>query len=125
MKSLATLRQYTQRLTYALRLRGRLAENPTARTLHALLLSFAIWFGFWSIVLFLVYPNFARLTLDILYQATLVAGLVLLRYGFLPQASLVYLAGLWVSATARIVIGTGIHSTTRRAGNRSQPRRQG
>jgi PAS domain S-box-containing protein len=112
LKSLATLKQYAQSLTYALRLRGPLAENPTARTLHALLLSFAIWFGFWSTVLLLVYPNFARLAVDILYQATLVAALVLLRYGFFPQASLVYLGGMWVSATARIAIGTGIHSTT-------------
>jgi PAS domain S-box-containing protein len=95
-----------------LRLRGPLAENPTARTLHALLLSFAIWFGFWSIALLLVYPNLARLALDILYQATLVAALVLLRYGFFPQASVVYLAGMWVAATARIASGTGIHSTT-------------
>jgi PAS domain S-box-containing protein len=112
LKSLATLKQYAQSLTYAWRLRGPLAENPTARTLHALLLSFAIWFGFWSIVLLIVYPNLARLALDILYQATLVAALVLLRYGFFPQASLVYLAGMWVSATARIAIGAGIHSTT-------------
>ena len=110
--SQATLKQYAQSLTSALRLRGPLAENPTARTLHALLLSFAIWFGFWSIVLLLVSPNLARLAADILYQATLVAALVLLRYGSFRQASLVYLAGMWVSATARIAIGTGIHSTT-------------
>ena len=112
MKSLAILKQYAQSLTDPLRLRGPLAENPTARTLHALLLSFAIWFGFWSIVLLLVYPNLARLAADILYQATLVAALVLLRYGSFRQASLVYLAGMWVSATTRIAIGTGIHSTT-------------
>jgi hypothetical protein len=92
LKSLATLKQYARRLTYALRLRGPLAENPTARTLHALLLSFAIWFGFWSIVLLLVYPNLARLTLDVLYQATLVAALVLLRYGFFPPAWSTWLA---------------------------------
>ena len=108
----ASAAEYVSRLTHALRLRGSLAEDPTARTLHALLLILAIWFGFWSIVLLVVYPNLARLTFDVLYQATLVAALVLLRYGFFRRASVVYLAGLWVSATARIAVGTGIHSTT-------------
>jgi len=108
----ASTAEYLSRLTHALRLRGSLAEDPTARTLHALLLSLAIWFGFWSTVFLLVNPNLARLAVDGLYQVTLVAALVLLRYGSFRQASLVYLAGLWVSATARIAIGTGIHSTT-------------
>jgi two-component system, cell cycle sensor histidine kinase and response regulator CckA len=96
-----------------LRLRGPLAEDPTAPVLHVLVLALAVWYGLWSIILLPLYPNLgARLAVAILLEVSLVAALVLLRYGLLRQASLVYLAGTWVGATVRIALSDGIRSTS-------------
>jgi PAS domain S-box-containing protein len=104
--------KYFQNLTQRLRLNGPLAKDPTAQTLYALLLVLAVWFGVWNISLLLIYPHLDRLLVAVLQQVALVAPLALLRYGLLRQASLVYLTCTWLSATVRIAIGTGIHSTT-------------
>jgi len=42
---------------HALRLRGPLAADSTARTLHALVLALAIWYAIWSIVTLPLYPD--------------------------------------------------------------------
>jgi hypothetical protein len=53
----SSLRKRLRGVLYALRLRGPLAGDPTARLLHIFLLSLALWFGIWSIILLPAYPN--------------------------------------------------------------------
>jgi signal transduction histidine kinase/CheY-like chemotaxis protein len=96
-----------------MRLRGPLAADPMAQMLHALLLALALWYAIWTIILLPLYGNqLVRLGVAILAETGPVAALVLLRFGHLRQATLVYLAGTWVYATVRIAVGSWIHSTT-------------
>jgi hypothetical protein len=101
---------------HALRLRGPLAADPTARILHALVLSLAIWFAIWSIGTLPFYPNLTarlvRLRFVIVAEAVPVATLVLLRLGHFRQAVFFYLAGQWVHATYRIALSGSIQVTS-------------
>ncbi len=96
---------------HALRLRGPLASDPIARILHAYLLGVALWLGFWTMVLLPAYPNPPARLLGAALQLVLpLAALVLLRFGFLQNASLFYLVGLWIFATYLIAFNDGIRS---------------
>src|ERR1700758_3784876 len=96
----------------ALRLRGPLATDPIARLLHALVLSLAIWYAFWTIVLIPLYPNRgARMGVALLAEAGTIAALILLRLGLFRHASVVYLAGAWLHTTVRMTLNGGIRST--------------
>lgn len=95
-----------------LRLRGPLAEDPTAKILNALLLGILFWSAAHA-VLFLahvVVRPVAGATL-LVYQATAcVIALVLLSRGALQQAATAYLCGVWVTATILVSFNGGIHS---------------
>ena len=107
----SSVRKHVRNVTHALRLRGPLAVDPTARMLHALLLVLAIWYGLWSIILLPLYPNVAvRLLVAVLNEVGPVAALVLLRLGSLRRASLVYLICAWAVATIVIALNGGIRS---------------
>jgi signal transduction histidine kinase/CheY-like chemotaxis protein len=106
-------RGYLRSAAHALRLRGPLAADPTARMLYVLVLALAIWYAIWTIILVPLYPDqLVRLGVAVLAELGPVAALILLRHGLLRQATLVYLAGTWLYATVRIALGSGIQSTT-------------
>ena len=98
--------QGVRRVMHALRLRGPLAADPTARTLHALVLALTIWSAIWSIVTLPLYPNLTarliRLRFIIVADMVPVTTLILLRLGYFRQAAYVYMAGNWVQATYNI-----------------------
>ena len=113
MKEHRSLWQNLRRKARAFRLRGPLAENPTARILHVLVLVIAIWYALWSVILLPLYPQLGiRLALALFMEAGPVAALVLLRGGFLRQASLAYLTGAWAAATFSMAFRGGIRSTS-------------
>jgi PAS domain-containing protein len=76
-------------------------------------LTLAIWFALWTIVLVPLYPNAsAKLPGIFLEELGPLAALILLRFGFLRQASLAYLAGTWAFATFTVARTGGIRSPT-------------
>ncbi len=97
-----------------MRLRGPLAGEIRARTLHGLVVGLLLYI--WIVHIPVIVPLFAARkagsTLANLYL-TLIYGitLALLRRGSLRRASLVFLAGTWVAATVFIVLGGGVQST--------------
>ena len=94
-----------------LRLRGPLAADPTAQMLHNLLLTISVWMAVGVIVTLNLAPvTLVRLALPLVLQVSLVAALILVRFGQLRRASLVYLAGSWVWATAVVYISGGIRT---------------
>jgi signal transduction histidine kinase/CheY-like chemotaxis protein len=98
-------------VSQALRLRGPLAAHPTARMLHALVLTLAVWWALWSIILLPLYPNLAlRLPVAALQELGPIGALLLLRVGFLQRASLIYLLGTWVFTTVVMALNGGIRS---------------
>jgi signal transduction histidine kinase/DNA-binding NarL/FixJ family response regulator len=101
---------------HALRLRGPLAADSTARTLHALVLALAIWFAIWNIIELPSYPSLMarllRLRFVIVAELVPVTTLTLLRLGYLRQAAFFYLAGQWVHATYNIAIRGSLQITS-------------
>jgi len=98
-------------MLHALRLRGPLAGDPTARMLHAFLLSVALWFAIWISIMVPAYPNPpARLRAAALQELIPLGTLVLLHLGFLRPASWFYLAGTWIWTTDVVAFNNGIHS---------------
>ena len=101
---------------HALRLRGPLAADPTARMLHALVLALAIWYAVWTIVTLPLYPNpmarLIRLRFIIVADMVPVTTLILLRLGYFRQAAYVYMTGQWVQATYNIAINGSIQITS-------------
>jgi hypothetical protein len=99
---------------HALRLRGPLAEDVRARTLHGLVvgLLLCIWIVHLPILVPLFIVTKAGSTLVTLYL-TLIYGitLALLRRGALRRASGFFLVGTWLVATGFIVLGGGVQST--------------
>ncbi len=95
-----------------LRLRGPLAGDPTARVLHALLVGSSGWmlFNLAVILPFVVPAKTLSIYLDLLLLSSFFAGRVLLQSGFMRQASLVYVGGVWIVTTVVIVLGGAIHS---------------
>ena len=82
-----------RRVLHALRLRGPLAADPTARILHALVLALTIWSAIWSIVTLPLYPNLTarllRVRFVIMADLVPVTTLILLRLGHFRQARMV------------------------------------
>src|SRR4051812_14105218 len=100
-----------QSVIYVLRLRGPLAFDPNARLLHALVLSLAVWYGLWTVILLPLYPGaVSKLPSVALEEAAPLAALVLLRFGFFRQASIAYLAITWAFATVVVAHDGGIRS---------------
>ena len=101
---------------HALRLRGPLAADPTARILHALVLALTIWFAIWTIATLPLYPNpmarLLRVRFVIVADLVPVTTLILLRLGHFRQAAYFYLAGQWVHATYNIAINGSIEITS-------------
>jgi signal transduction histidine kinase/CheY-like chemotaxis protein len=101
---------------HALRLRGPLAADPTARILHALVLALTIWSAIWTIVTLPLYPNLMarllRLRFVMVADLVPVTTLILLRLGHFRQATYVYLTGQWVQATYNIAINGSIEITS-------------
>jgi signal transduction histidine kinase/CheY-like chemotaxis protein len=101
---------------HALRLRGPLAADSTARTLHALVLTLAIWFALWSIVTLPLYPDQTarsfRLRFVLTAELTPLTTLILLRLGHLRLAALFYLAGNWAQATYNIAVSGSLQITS-------------
>src|SRR5262249_41597 len=116
MNEPSLVRQGVRRAMHALRLRGPLAADPTARVLHALVLALTIWSAIWTIATLPLYPNsmYSLLTLRFVIVSNLVpvAILILLRLGHFQQAAYVYLTGQWVHATYNIAINGSIQITS-------------
>ena len=99
-----------QRTLWALRLRGQAADDPTAQTLHALMLML--------LVLVVIHIGLAEIinrhkllitALGIPMIFTPVTSLVLLARNHVRAAGVVYLVGMWVAFTAIIELNGGIH----------------
>jgi signal transduction histidine kinase len=101
---------------HALRLRGSLAADPTARILHALVLALTIWSAIWTIATLPLYPNLTarllRVRFVIVTDLVPVTTLILLRLGHFRQAAYVYLTGQWVHTTYNIAINGSIEITS-------------
>jgi hypothetical protein len=103
---------YLRRTEKALRLRGPLANDPTAQILHALqvglacaiLLDFAL-----SLRLNPRQPAVAAM-LVITFTLDILVSLVLLHRGSLRAASLTFLSGYWLLSTLVIIRNGGIRS---------------
>ena len=105
-----------RRVVHALRLRGPLAADPTARVLHALVLILIIWSAVWTIATLSLYPNlmarWLRVRFVIVADVVPVTTLILLRVGYFRQAAYVYLTGQWIHATYNIAISGSIEITS-------------
>src|SRR5215831_14005386 len=98
-------------MMWAFRLRGSAADDPTARTLHALSLMLLLVFGIHDGLAEFNNPNKLLITsLGVPMIGTPVATLVLLRKGAVRAAGIVYLVGMWVAFTAIIALNGGIHN---------------
>jgi two-component system, cell cycle sensor histidine kinase and response regulator CckA len=114
VKPPTSLEMFFGRLAHTLRLRGPLATDPTARTLHAFLLTLATWYFLWTAILIPLNPNpnaGLRLSVASVAIVTPLAALVLLRRGRLREASLAYLAGMWIFTTTAMALQGGVRST--------------
>jgi signal transduction histidine kinase/DNA-binding response OmpR family regulator len=110
-KEPSRIRAYLGSVEHALRLRGALADDPTACRLHFLVLAVSIWYGLWSLILLPLYPNAAiRIVFAVLLESVPVATLILLRATSLGPASVFYLGGTWATVTVRMAFDGGIHS---------------
>jgi len=104
--------QFLRGAGHGLRLRGSLANDPTAQILNTLLVSVLYWALFDVSV---IIPLYAANKLVSTAQASCVMlafaiALALLYRGSLRAASLVYLSGNWLLATIAITLNGGIHS---------------
>ncbi|HTT22409.1 MAG TPA: ATP-binding protein [Candidatus Sulfotelmatobacter sp.] len=95
----------------ALRLRGPLAADPTARMFHVLLVAIAVYMAVAALATLPLAPvTLSRLVNPVMLQASLIAALILLRLGEFQRASLVYLVGNWLWATSVVYISGGIRT---------------
>jgi signal transduction histidine kinase/DNA-binding NarL/FixJ family response regulator len=112
----SSVRQGVLRVVHFLRLRGPLSSDPTARTLHALVLALTIWSAVWTLATLPSYPNLTArlLRLRFIFVADLIplATLLLLRFGYFRQAAYVYMIGQWAQATYNIAIAGSIQITS-------------
>ena len=93
-----------------MRLRGPLADDPSAKILHYLLAGFGT-----SLAVELVAAPFwprktAAASLIILFGIAVLSSLVLLNRGRFRAASWAYLSGIWLISTVIIVLGGGARS---------------
>ncbi len=111
MEERFSLRKRLGGVFHASRLRGPLADDPTAQTLHAFLLCLALWLGTWSAILLPAYPHPPKRIIGAVVQILIPLGpLILLRLGFLLRASLFYLVLSWAFATYIVALNGGIRS---------------
>ena len=100
------------RLAGALRLRGPLSKEPTARVLHALLLGISVWAAFYLVVIlpfFTVRKGGNLIALGGVALAS-ASALHLLNRGSLRRSAIVYVLSSWVVYTVVIVLQGGIRS---------------
>jgi PAS domain S-box-containing protein len=103
-----------RRALSVLRLRGPLANDPTAKILHSLLAGLLCWIVF-NIVLispFYAVHETGSLGISLFAGLLFATAIVLLNRGQLRTASLLYLFGVWLPATVTIVWNGGIHGVT-------------
>ena len=107
----SALSTYLRRMGKALRLRGPLADDPTAQTLHALLVGLACAMILEFAFLPVNTTKTAVASLVVSFTVLCIAApLVLLRRGSLRSASLTFLSGSWVLFTFVIIFNGGIRS---------------
>jgi signal transduction histidine kinase/CheY-like chemotaxis protein len=105
------LSTYFPRMKNALRLRGPLADDPTAQILHTVLLALMGWVILdFTVGLAVSIKKLATVGTDSFQTLFVVVPLILLRRGSLRMASLVYLSGFWLLATVAIVLSGGIRT---------------
>jgi signal transduction histidine kinase/ActR/RegA family two-component response regulator len=112
VKKPSTVMQFLRGGGHGLRLRGPLANDPTAQILNTLLVGVLYWALFDVSV---IIPLYAANKLVSTAQASCIVlvfaiALALLYRGSLRAASLVYLSGIWLLATIAITLNGGIHS---------------
>jgi signal transduction histidine kinase/CheY-like chemotaxis protein len=94
----------------ALRLRGQAAGDPTAQTLHWLMLLLLLLLVIHVGIAEIINPRKVLITaLGIPMIFTPITTLVLLRKNRVRAAGVVYLVGMWVAFTAIIWLNGGIH----------------
>jgi signal transduction histidine kinase/DNA-binding NarL/FixJ family response regulator len=102
---------YFERVRKVLRLRGPLADDPTARILHALLVALVGWVILEIAVVLPLSPRKpAAVAVDVFEVLFTVGPLILLQRGSLRTASLTYLSGYWLFVTVVIILNGGIYS---------------
>src|SRR4051794_11154350 len=93
-----------------LRLRGNALGDPTAQTLHLLMLLLLLLLAIHVGIAEIINPRKFLITiLGIPMIFTPVSALVLLRMNRVRAAGVVYLTGMWVAFTAIIALNGGIH----------------
>jgi two-component system, cell cycle sensor histidine kinase and response regulator CckA len=107
------LSKYFRRTAKAIRLRGPLADNPTARVLNTLLVGVLCWLVFdVAVIIPLLSRRKPAATAEAAGVGLIFAiALALLHRGSLRAASLFYLSAIWLLATVVIILNGGIHST--------------
>jgi PAS domain S-box-containing protein len=92
-------------------LRGSLAADHTARMLHVLLASLALWMAAAFVFTIPFAPvSFPRIFNTAVVEAGYATALVVLRLGNFRRASLAYLTGTWIWATLICYSYGGVHS---------------
>ena len=112
MEKPSAVMQFLRRAGHGLRLRGPLANDPTAQILNTLLVGVLGWAMFDVSVIIPLHAahklvSAAQLSCVVIIFAI---ALALLYRGSLRTASLVYLSGIWLLATIAITLHGGIHS---------------
>jgi PAS domain S-box-containing protein len=108
------MKGYVGKAGHALRLRGPLAGEARARTLHGLAVGLLLYL--WLIHLPILVPLFVArklgaISVSLFLTVICVAILALLRRGLLRPASWVFLAGTWLCVTVFIVLSGGVQSS--------------
>ena len=93
-------------------LHGPLADDPTAKVLHALLLGMLCWTLFQGMLIVPFYtattPSIIAVTLGV--ESAVAVAIILLRRGRLRTAGAVYLFGIWMLASVLIMLNGGAFS---------------
>ncbi len=105
-----SFRESLRGVFHALRLRGPLAADTTAQTLHGLNLFLVGWFTFGHFVTTQYPISIYRLGLFALAVTGWITALTLLRLGYLRRAGLVYMGAAWLYTTLVAAFHTGIDS---------------
>jgi len=102
---------FIQKVLWGLRLRGQAAEDPTAKTLHALMLMLLLLMVPHIGLAEINHPGNLLITLlGIPMVFTPVTTLVLLRKNAVRAAGAVYLIGMWIGFTAIMAFNGGIYN---------------
>ena len=106
----SSFRERLRGVFHALRLRGPLAADTTAQTLHGLNLFLVGWFTFGHFVTTQYPISIYRLGLFAVAVTGWITALTLLRLGYLRRAGLVYMGTAWLYTTLVAAFHTGIDS---------------